>query len=145
MSNDIYAIQGRVKNRVAMNNMDLTPVGGALVNTHSMMLFDLHQLAETFPSPYKESLVGKLLAKESIPADLIKQNTPKEDNEDYEMPPSMSVLIHEDEDTFKQTVVIHDYQTTEEHIRTLSRSQTKGLAMRLMELYKRMKHVPRTE
>jgi hypothetical protein len=76
--NEIFAINGRIKNIVAREDIALSPVGNILINTYTHTLKDLYDFAELLPSPYGENLKALLLSKEDLPKNVIKLSSPKE-------------------------------------------------------------------
>lgn len=82
MSNDVYAISGRIKNLIAKKDLALSPTGLILVNAFTLMLKDLYEYADNLTHPNSEALRKLLEEKESLPAYVIEVSTPKEPIED---------------------------------------------------------------
>ncbi len=74
--NDIHMIVARVKNHLAREDIALSPNGGILVNTFSMMLKDLYDFADTLDNPQQEQLRNFLFLKETLPLYVIKLTMP---------------------------------------------------------------------
>lgn len=78
---DIYAISGRVKNIIAKEGIDLSPVGTILVNYYTLVLKDLHDFANNLPEPHRGQMLNLLLARENMPCNVIKVCMPNEEIE----------------------------------------------------------------
>lgn len=82
MKNDIYSVNGRIKNIIAREDISLSPVGNVLVNYYSLMLKDLYDFAESISDPCcRHALKDLLLSKENLPMLVIKVSTPEEQYE----------------------------------------------------------------
>ena len=70
--NDIYIINGRVKNKARqMSKGVLTPVGDILCNSYSHILKKLYAFSETLPEADKIRLKNILEKAEEMPGDVI--------------------------------------------------------------------------
>ncbi len=81
MSNDVYGISGRIKNLIAKEDIALSKVGTILVNYHTLFLHSLYEFADNnLDNPHYDSLMITLKNAESIPLNIIKASTPKEES-----------------------------------------------------------------
>lgn len=76
MDISIYAIVGRIKNHIAMKNIDISHNGTILANTYALALKDLYDFAETLPDEYGNQLRIILTEKEKLPAYVIELTMP---------------------------------------------------------------------
>ena len=81
-SNDVYAISGRIKNMISMEDLWLSPAGNILANAYTLVLKDLHDFAEKLPDPYNQQLADLLFRNENLPLRVIALTTPKKGDED---------------------------------------------------------------
>lgn len=77
LSDDIYAISGRIENFMAREDLSLTGAGKILSNTFSLFLLELHKFADTLPEDERAQLKEILYKKEDLPCYVIKLCTPK--------------------------------------------------------------------
>lgn len=77
LSDDIYAISGRIENFMAREDLSLTGAGKILSNTFSLFLLELHKFADTLPEDKKTLLKEVLYSRESLPCYVIRLCTPK--------------------------------------------------------------------
>lgn len=76
-SDDVYAISGRIKNSLAMKDLAITEVGTLLVNSYTMVLKDLHDLADKMPNEWHDLLKEKLFEKEDFIVNVVSLCTPR--------------------------------------------------------------------
>lgn len=105
-SNDVYAISGRVKNHIAVEDMALSPAGVVLVNYFSLMLKDLYDFSDKLPL-YGDELRKLLATKETLPMLVIKVSAPTE------QPKSLYEQIEEAKPLFGSTQEALDHYSQE--------------------------------
>lgn len=82
-SDDIYAIAGRIKNLIAMEDLGLTQSGLYIVNAHALNLKDLHDCANKIPEPFKNELKNLIFSQETMSRNILKLATPKEEPQSF--------------------------------------------------------------
>jgi hypothetical protein len=70
-SNDLYAIDARVKNLARDWDAHLTPMGTILCNHFTFVLKDLYDFSDTLSEPYKHRLKEILEKHEGMPRKII--------------------------------------------------------------------------
>lgn len=78
MGNDIYEINGRVKNHIANEDIAISPVGEVLVNYYTLMLKELYDFTLTLSLADRSRLELLLNKNENIPMLIIKVATEKQ-------------------------------------------------------------------
>lgn len=77
MSINIYEVDGRVKNHVAMTGIPLSAAGVQMCNMYTHVLMSLYAYAETLPEPFKAQLNALIRSKETMPMEVIKLVNPE--------------------------------------------------------------------
>lgn len=77
MSDDIYALTGRMKNIIASDGISLSPAGTILLNTFALALKDLYDFSDTLPAESGQALKNLLATKEGLPCYVIKLTSPR--------------------------------------------------------------------
>jgi hypothetical protein len=86
MPNDIYEINGRIKNHIARENIALSPVGTILVNYFSLFFKDLYDFTEKYDHhPHIEELKNIINKNEKMPLLIIQSSIPfMQEEEEHE-------------------------------------------------------------
>ena len=89
MSNELHAINGRIKNHLARKDLALTPAGTILINSFSFLVKDLYDFADTLVDADAYVLKKIVENAETLPLNVLTLTTPSAEemekrHEEYE-------------------------------------------------------------
>lgn len=82
MTINIYEVDARVKNHVAMAGIPLSGAGVQMCNMYTHVLMSLYTYAETLPEPFKTQLSALIRSKENMPMQVIKLVNPEPEEDE---------------------------------------------------------------